>query len=144
VTTNSRVPAIIRIAQALGVLQAVVMITATIWLIADTLRPQVGADASGEQPLRFGDIGVLAAGLLLAGGLILATSLLLSRRKVGPRVALMTLEVIVLVGVIAFIGIAALITAPLALLIIVCLVLSSRAPSVDRVEPPPSWSATGT
>jgi hypothetical protein len=56
----------------------------------------------------------------------------------------MTLEVIVLVGVIASIGIAALITAPLALLIIVCLVLSSRASSADRVEPPPSWSATGT
>jgi len=123
VTTSSRVPAAVRVAQALGVVQAVVMIASAIAASISTLQPQAAQDA-GEVPLAFGDIVVLVVGQVLVGALILGASLLLSRGDAATRLALITLETIVIIGAVAFIGIAVDITVPLAVAIIVCLLLS--------------------
>jgi hypothetical protein len=113
----------VRVAQALGILQAVVMIASAIAVTVSTLQPKA-AQGAGEVPLAFGDIVVLVVGLVLVGALILAASLLLSRGDGAARLALITLEVIVIIGAVAFIGIAVEITAPLAVAITVCLLLS--------------------
>lgn len=134
-TTSSRVPTAIRIAQVLGILQAVAMLASTIAVGVRTLQPTASPGA-GEVPLAFGDIVVLVVGSILVGTLILVASLLIGRGGAVPRLALITLEIIVVVGAAAFVGIAAEITAPLALAIIVCLVLSSGwRPVTDRSRP---------
>ena len=134
-TTSSRVPTAIRIAQALGILQAVAMLASTTAVSVITLQPTALA-GNGEVPLTFGDIVVLVVGSVLVGILILAAALLIGRGDAAPRLALIALEIIVLVGALAFIGIAVEITAPLALAIIVCLLLSSGwRPVTDRSRP---------
>ena len=121
-TTGSRVPALRRTAQILGMGQAIAMITATIWVMIDALTPPV-ALTPGEQPLTFGDIAPLAVAELLTGVLILGASALLTQPRAGPRLTLLTLESLVLISALAFVGIAALITAPLALATLVCRLL---------------------
>jgi hypothetical protein len=115
---SSCVPGVIKTARILGIVQAGVWITATIWLIIATV-----AQPSGDPPLTLGDIAGLIVALLLMGGLILVASLRLTQPRPGPRVVLLILESTVLIGLLAFVGIAAEITAPLALAIIVCLLL---------------------
>jgi hypothetical protein len=121
-TMGSRVPAIIRIVQVLGVLQAVGMIAASIGVIADTLSTETTQSAE-QQPLTLGHLAVLLIGLTLVGGLILLSAILLPRRPAGPKLVLLVLETVVLFGGFAFIGVAAEFTAPLAVAIIVCLLL---------------------
>ena len=134
-TTSSRAPTAIRIAQALGILQALAMLASTIAVSVITLQPQAPL-GSGGVPLAFGDIVVLVVASVLVGILILAASLLIGRGGAAPRLALITLEIIVLAGAVAFIGIAVEITAPLALATIVCLLLSSGwRPVTDRSRP---------
>jgi hypothetical protein len=115
---SSRVPGVIKTARILGIVQAGVWITATMWLIIDTV-----AQPSGDPPLTLGDIAGLMVALLLMGGLILVASLRLTQPRPGPRVVLLILESTVLIGLLVFVGVAAEITAPLALAIIVCLLL---------------------
>jgi hypothetical protein len=123
---SSRVPGVIRTARILGIVQAGVWITATMWLSIDTV-------AAGDPPLTLGDIAGLVVALLLMGGLILVASLCLTQARPGPRVVLLMAESLVLIGVLAFVGIAAEITAPLALAIIVCLLLpGGRRPIRER------------
>ena len=111
------------------------MIASIIALSVSTLQPQA-AQGAGEVALTFGDIAVLVVGLVLVGVLILAMSLLLGRGEAAPRLALITLEIVVIVGAVAFIGIAAEVTAPLAVAITVCLLLSwGWRPVTDRSRP---------
>jgi hypothetical protein len=125
---SSRVPGVIKTARILGIVQASVWITATMWLIIDTV-----AQPRGDPPLTLDDITGLVVALLLMGGLILVASLRLTQPRPGPRVVLLILESAVLIGLLAFVGIAAEITAPLALAIIVCLLLpGGRRPIRDR------------
>ena len=111
------------------------MLASTTAVSVITLQPTALA-GNGEVPLTFGDIVVLVVGSVLVGILILAAALLIGRGDAAPRLALIALEIIVLVGALAFIGIAVEITAPLALAIIVCLLLSSGwRPVTDRSRP---------
>lgn len=129
---SSRVPEVIRTARILGILQAGVMITATIGLSIDTV-----AQAPGDPPLTLGDMAGFVVALLLMGGLILVASLRLTQPRPGSRVVLLILESVVLIGLLAGIGIAAEITAPLALAVIVCLELpGGRWPVRERGQVP--------
>jgi hypothetical protein len=125
---SSRVPGVIKTVRILGIVQAGVWITATMWVIIDTI-----AQPAGAPPLTLGDIAGLVVALLLMGGLILVASLRLTQPRPGSRVILLILESVVLISLLAGIGIAAEITAPLALAIIVCLELpGGRRPIRER------------
>lgn len=67
---GSRVPAIIRVVQVLGVLQAIGMIAASIGVIVDTLSTDT-TQSAGQQPLTLGHLAVVLIGITLVGGLIL-------------------------------------------------------------------------
>lgn len=123
--SGSQVPAVLRLARLLGIVQAAVMIIDTIPAMLGRMV-FLGSPAGGALSLTigFGDFAGLVVALLLGGGLILVASLRLTHPGVAARYALLTLEILAVLPFLALIGIAALITVPLALAIMVCLLLS--------------------
>ena len=108
----------IRTARILGIIQAGVMIAATIGVSTDAAIRPTSSSAHNLSGLT-GYVIVM----LLMGGLILVASLRLTKPRTGPSLVLLLLEIALLIGVLAFIGIVVEITVPLALAIIVCLSL---------------------
>ena len=125
--SGSQVPAVLRLARLLGIVQAAVMVVDTIPAMLGRmvfLGLQTHSAGALSLTIGFGDFAGLVVALLLGGGLILVASLRLTHPGVAARYALLTLEILAVLPFLALIGIAALITVPLALAIIVCLMLS--------------------
>jgi hypothetical protein len=125
--SGSQVPAVLRLARLLGIVQAAVMVIDTIPAMLGRmvfLGLQTHSAGALSLTIGFGDFAGLVVTLLLCGGIILVASLRLTHPGLTARYTLMTLEIFAGLGLFFAVGIAALITVPLALAIIVCLMLS--------------------